>query len=197
MIKSQTIYTPYASDRFIVPLNNNGFYYDLFKQDNPYPVDIIDKTKKIKLVKENHHLPKGEILFLHKHTDIFSFSKENTETVMFLSLSLKKEDPFVWEYNLQNLLPTKIETRNSQLSSRLEQMLTLVGELNNEVSIPYLFKLLEYPDFNVRWESAKAIMNINFDDGVKALNILKDDKHPEIIKAVNKAFSQLIKLKLI
>jgi hypothetical protein len=196
-LKMMTHCSPHSSDRFIVPLNKDGFIGDYFKQENPYPTDIIDKTKKLTIVKENFKYKQNELIFLEKDKDILSYSPKNKNKVTFLAFYSKFEGQYVWEYNIETLLPEKIVAGNFQSTSRMEQACTLLGEIGSEKSLPYLQNLLHHPEFNVRWESAKSIMMINFEDGVKALELLKNDKHPEIIKAVNKSIEQLTNLKLV
>jgi hypothetical protein len=189
--------SPHSSDRFIIPLDKNGFIGDLFKQDNPYPTDILDKTKKLSTVKENYHFKQNELIFLEKDCDILSYSPLNESDITFLAFYSKIEGQYVWEYNLKTLLPERIVAGNFQSTSRLEQACTLLGEIGNIKSLPYLQNLLHHPEFNVRWESAKSIMMIDLEKGINALEFLKNDEHPEIIKSVDKSFKQLTNLKLI
>jgi hypothetical protein len=189
--------SPHASDRFIIPLNENGFIGDLYAQESPYPIDIIEKSKKLTIIKQDYNFKKNELIYLKKDVDILSYSSKNKKNILFLAFYSKDEGQYVWEYNLQTLLPEKIVARNFQSTSRLEQACALLGEVENPKSLPYLFNLLKHLEFNVRWQSAKSIMMIDFEKGLEALEELKNDKHPEIINAINKSLQQLTNLNLI
>jgi len=182
--------SPHAGDRILVSLNTEGIIYNLYNQNNPYPIDIIDRNKKLTLIGENLNLDFGEAILLRKDQDVFEYSKRNHQ-VNVLALYSKDEGPFVWEYDLKSLHPLRIVAGNYQTSSRVEHTCTLLGEIGNVKSIEKLFQLLEHSDFNVRWEAAKSIMWIDSDKGIEALNFLKNDSHPEIFKAVEKAFKQI------
>ncbi len=185
----------YPYDKVIVPLTEN-IQYSHYKQPYPFPVNILDKTKKIIPFAIDKTLSKNTSYVIKKHEDIFSYKGGKSDEAMLLSFSCRKSHSYGWEYDANTLHPVRLVTNVLQ-SARLEHTCKLLGELGNKSSLPNLFEFLENPYHNVRWEAARAIMNIDFDKGLEALLILKEDTHPDIKQSVDNALKQISALNLI
>jgi hypothetical protein len=185
----------YPYDKVIVPLTEN-IQYSHYKQLNPFPLDFLDKTKKITPFAIDQSLQKNTPYVIKKHEDIFSYQGGISEETILLSFSCRKSHSYGWEYDINTLFPVRLVTNVLQ-SARLEHTCKLLGELGNKSSIPNLFVFLKNPFHNVRWEAARAIMNIDFDKGLEALLILKKDTHPDIKQSVENALKQISALNLI
>lgn len=179
----------YAADRLMMSLSNDSIEYSHFKQHQPYPLDILDKSRKLEPYKDRSFFMPGEILKLKAHEDVIIFHEGNN-CMISLVLSSKNETSFLWEYETSSLTPKQIIT-GGPMTSRLEHTCRLLGELGHYDSIAYLEKYLNYDDYNVRWEAAKAIMLIDFDKGIKALEYLKQDQHPQIQLSVHNALQKV------
>jgi hypothetical protein len=180
----------FAADRLMLSLTDGDVTYDLYKQNDPYPLDILDKSKKMDLVHSDAVFKNGEILSLKAHEDIIVFKESGEKSMILLVVTSKDESAFLWEYDTLTLTPKQIITGDT-ISSRLEHTLRLLGELGHLSSVTYLQKFLDYEDYNVRWEAARAIMLIDFNKGMEALEYLKNDPHPQIQKSVDGALVQV------
>lgn len=181
----------YSSDIILTSLSQKNINFDLFEQSSPYPLDILDISKKIKF-KKNISLKFSESIFLGKQRDIAKFSpNKGNDSFFFLMLISKEEAPFVWEYTNDGI-PQRLISGNKQ-SSRLEHTCDLLGKIGCLDSIPVLEKFIEHDNFNVRWEAVKSIMSISTDRGVTVLKNLVNDKHPHIRKAAKNSLERILK----
>ncbi len=179
--------TGFFHDKIILSLSEKGFNYSLYKQENEIDVNILDKSKKLKVISKNALLKYGESIFVKKHIDVFSYEgEESEERVIALILTTKPNSSFDWEYDIETLAPYKIV--GDQDDCRIEQTCRMLGQLGDNSSIDVLKKLLSHSKHNVRWEAMRNLMNLNFDEGVKMLKTLENDPHPEIKKAVIDTF---------
>jgi hypothetical protein len=188
----KSLYSAYAADRLMMSLSGNDIVYTQYKQYDPLPLDILDKSRKLVLLKQDALFVPGEIFELKAHEDIMVFHEDN-KAMISLVLSSKTESSFLWEYEIATLTPQQIIT-GSPMTSRLEHTCRLLGELGHYESIPFLKEYLDYKDYNVRWEAAKAIMLIDFDKGIAALEYLKNDQHPQIQLSVRNALLKVSNL---
>jgi hypothetical protein len=182
----------YAADRLMMSLSTDALVYTHYKQYTPYPLDILDKSRKLQLYQENAFFAPGDIFQLKAHEDILVFHEGN-KALISLVLTSKVETSFLWEYETASLTPKQIIT-GGPMTSRLEHTCRLLGELGHYESIPVLKKYLDYEDYNVRWEAAKNIMLIDFDSGIAALEYLKQDPHPQIQLSVHNALLKVSNL---
>ncbi|WP_114936598.1 HEAT repeat domain-containing protein [Mucilaginibacter endophyticus] len=180
----------FAADRLMLSLTDGDIRYDMFRQPDPYPLDILDKSRKMELVTKDAVFANGEILSLKAHEDIIVFKESGDKSMILLVVTSKDESAFLWEYDTLTQTPKQIITGDT-ISSRLEHTLRLLGELGDPASLPHLWNFLDYEDYNVRWEAARAIMLIDFNKGVEALEYLKKDPHPQIQKSVAGALVQV------
>lgn len=179
--------TGFFYDKIIVSLSENGFYYSLYKQENKIDFNILDKSKKLKVILRNAVLNYGESIFVEKHKDIFSYEGDESEgNVIALILTTKPASSFDWEYEIETLYPYKIV--GDQDDCRIEQTCKMLGELGDNSSVDVLKKLLSHPKHNIRWEAMRNLMNLNFEEGLSMLKTLENDPHPEIKKAVRDTF---------
>lgn len=188
--KTQTKYiNSYSFDKIIVPITGDIFYSS-YKQKNPYPEHILDKSKKLIPEVTQKVLTKNTPLMIKKYASVFSYQGAKNDDVMILSFSCKDTASYGWEYDATTLLPLRLVS-NLKQSARLEHTCKLLGELGNATSLPNLFHLLNNPYHNVRWEAARAIISIDFNKGIEALHLLKQDSHPEILESVHHALHQI------
>ena len=181
----------HSGDRLIMGLAKQGVEYDLYEQLKPYPIDVLDESRPLLIKEKKAILSYGEILCLRKDYDVLSYSSVGTDKVFILVLYEKPEGQYIWEYDQSTLLPVRIVAGNYQSTSRIEQICSILGEMGNEKGLPVLFSLIAHDDYNIRWESARAIMFIDFLKGVKALNLLKDDDNPIIRETVRNSLRQV------
>ncbi len=184
----------YPYDKIIVPLTEDIFYSH-YKQPSPFPLEALDKTKKLQPYAIQGKLNKNTPYCIKKYEDVFSYHGGSSNESILLSFSCRKTQSYGWEYDANTLLPLRLVTNVLQ-SARLEHTCKLLGELGNKSSLPNLFHFLKNPYHNVRWEAARAIMNIDFNKGVEAILLLENDDHPDIRKSVKNALNKISALNL-
>lgn len=184
----------YSFDKIIVPITG-AILYNSYKQMNPYPENILDKSKRLIPVATKKVLTKNTPFMIKKYESIFSYQGALNDDVMILSFSCKNTSSYGWEYDAKTLHPLRLVS-NSKQSARLEHTCKLLGALGNISSLPNLFHLLNNSHHNVRWAAASAIMNINFNKGIEALHLLEHDTHPEIVESVKNGLHQISKLNI-
>lgn len=82
-------------------------------------------------------------------------------------------------------------TAASQHLSRLQHACEYIANFGDVKLIPVLQKLLRHPAHFIRWKAIEALLNIDLDIGLRALDALRDDPHPHIMAAANTAWTQL------
>ncbi|WP_380283487.1 HEAT repeat domain-containing protein [Hymenobacter rubripertinctus] len=189
-LKKIILLTSSSSDKIIISFCKFGLLYNLYNQQNPYPIDVLDKNKKLSLIKGNHKLNFMEAITIKKYEEIFShIGSTDNDDIIIVSVTIKEPISFSWEYDAHTLRPIRLV--GGGIASRIEHTCKLLGELDAETSVPILETLLHHPMHNVRWEAARSIMMIDFEKGIESLHMLKDDKHIEIRESAHIALTQL------
>lgn len=189
-LKKRTLLTSSSRDKIIISFCKSGLLYNLYNQQSPYPIDVLDSNKKLSLIKGNQKLVFLEAITIKKHEEIFSsIGSTDNDDVVIISVNIKEPISFSWEYDAHTLRPIRLVGGGT--ASRIEHTCKLLGELDAETSVPILEMLLHHPMHNVRWEAARSIVMIDFEKGVESLNMLKEDKHIEIRESAHIALTQL------
>ncbi len=159
-----------------------------FYQPAPFPDDILDVTKKLISLGEKK-IVKNEINANRAGYDVYRMLSVS-EPIAVLFFSTKSLLSLRWEYDLENHLPCRAVSANSN-SSRLDYTAKMLGEVCSSTSMTPLKKLMEHPDHFVRWSAVKSAFKIDFDEGVKLLESCRFDSHPHIREAAKNTLSRI------
>jgi hypothetical protein len=186
----KTLLTIFSSDKVVMSLSKSGLVYNLYEQKMPEPVDEFNKDKKLNVLVVEGTLKFLDTLLIEKNRIAFSnVGTVNGDDLIAIVATVKSEASFEWEYDANTLYPTRIV--GDPTSCRIQHTCNMAGEMDLASSLPVLGKLLIHPMHNVRWEAARSIMMIDFEEGCKALQALEHDKHIEVRNAVQNAFVQI------
>jgi hypothetical protein len=173
------LYSNYPSDQIICPLSKEGFRYHLFERSTDDPMNRLNKEKKLEVMVEDGTLEYGRALCIDSESNVLAFCPNHEQPVIALILSGTQLRDYTWEYDGETLLPVRIVTGNNN-HTRVEFTCNMLGEIGDEASIPVLFGLLDSEAHNVRWQAARSLCKLNLEEGVRALEMLKNDPHQEI-----------------
>jgi hypothetical protein len=188
-IESKLLYS-YNTDIFLCPIEiKDNVKYDIFKQNKNCTVDILDESCKLEL-QETGDLINNKTIFIKNFYNVFSVDK--SFHIYFLCLTKKESCDYIWEYDKNSLKPTKLISTNV-VYNRLVTTLKILSEIGNLNSIDFINHNLDHKNHTLRWEAVKALINIDFEKGIKQLNIMKEDKHPEIRVAALYSLNMLSK----
>lgn len=174
---SVPLYT-YTSDVFLCPLVSiPDSKYVIYEQKQILSPDVLD-TEAILRLKTKKCFTKNDAIYLKKFKDILSYDR--TKPSLFLMISSKKSAlKYSWEYNSTTLKPTRIVLRNLNIA-RLGATAKILANIGNMNSKPLLMKLSQHESHMVRWEAARAMINIDFDEGSLMLHKMIFDPHEEL-----------------
>jgi hypothetical protein len=182
----KTVMSPSPYDICDVLLSEKPWAYKLLRCDNPYPLDVLKDD--ILIDKGEKSMIPFESIFLEKNKDIFvPISKDGTYFV--LSLVSRDYSSFMTEYDRETKKAMRL-VAGTHTVSRLQFACQLLGEFGSETSIKYIEPYLSDSNYIIRWEAVKALMLISYDVGLKALEKVKNDSHPEIRELSNKYLMQ-------
>jgi len=164
------------------------FYTDLFKQPDPFPVEVLDRTKAIYFNKRQEVKPSG-IMKVIAGEDTISMLQPKTPIVLLL-LASRNLYKIRWEYDRKTLCPIR-SISLSPNASRLEYTARMLSEIGDDSSIDPLKALLKHEAHFVRWEAIRSVMRLDFNEGVMLLKKALDDDHPHVRNAARKSLCAL------
>jgi hypothetical protein len=181
-------------DYLILCLTEGGIPYSIYQQNNEINPAILDKSKGLNLISNDETLEYGQCLYLKQYRDLFKYNKiSENKKVIILTLIAKQPTTFIWNYNISTLLPEKMVATIQD--SRIENICILLSNFQDSGSVSSMKHMLDHPKHNIRWTALKTLMNLDFEEGCKAIENLINDPHPEIRMAA-KTTQELIKLQL-
>ncbi|MFB6454263.1 HEAT repeat domain-containing protein [Chitinophaga sp. Hz27] len=189
-LKVSRFYGNYASDQIICALSEQGISYDLFEQPIIKDYEVLDTSLELNPLTLGGTLLQGDALYLSSRRHVFSFKSGISNPVIALILGDMHLAKYTWEYEAATLKPVRVLSGTND-HTRIEFTCTILSEIGNETSLPILFKLLDYPAHNVRWQAARTICNIDIDQGIKALEFLCQDKNDEIRQLATKSLDSI------
>lgn len=189
-------YANYPSDQIICALNDDGFHYNLFRRPADDPFDTLRKESRLQVQHEHELLKFGQSLCIKSEEQVFSFCSGKAAPVKALILSATNLKNYTWEYDRETLFPARIVSGNNN-HTRIEFTCNILGEIGNEQSLKVLFNLLTNSAHNVRWQAARSICKLDLEQGVKALEILKQDNHEEVRKLAIRSLEKINSLNLL
>lgn len=185
--KAISLYT-YTNNVFFCPLDVHDLRYTIYEQNKPIAPDVLDEDAKLQIKTENVFV-KNETIYLRKFKDVLHF--DETEPVLFFMISSKKTSlKYSWEYNSISLKPVRIVLRDVNFA-RLGTTAKILGNIGDMNSKGLLLKLSKHKSHMVRWEAARALINIDFDEGVSMLKKMTKDEHLEVSIAARQSIQML------
>lgn len=179
----------HVQDIVFCPIIDVNSKYKIFQQR---------KTNDPTLLKESFYLEShidekqapGKAIYIEKFKDILHIDKYKPLVSLVLKL---KANPlaYSWEYDATTLKPNRIVLADTNIA-RLETSLKILGQIGNDSSVDVLNRFVTSAIHTVRWENARSMINLDYDNG---LAILKDmalnETHEEVKRAALQSLSIL------
>jgi len=177
-----------VQDVIFCPIIDVDDNYKIYKQNKTNDPTTLNHSYTIEPLIEKKMTP-GEAIYLEKFKDILKLNKHKP-FVTFL-LKLKKEmTPYSWEYDSTTLQPTRIALAETTIG-RLDTSLKILGQIGNAASAEVLNKFSKSSVHTVRWEAARAMINIDYHQG---LNIIEDMAVNEVHDEVKNTAKQSLEI---
>lgn len=146
-------------------------------QSDPYPVAVLDPRKTL-ISKGEISLASGQTATFFAPSDVFQIVPQD-ETVLLLSLQMRRVERFLWKYDSATLAPAKLVT-TGQEDQRLITALWLVQICGDRSVVPNLWSAFRHPAHNVRWATVQAMIRIDPHEARSMLLEATTDVHPDI-----------------
>ena len=162
--------------------------FEVFEQPCPDPNDVFDRSRHLQPL-GTEILQPGAARRFRAAADIARILPNGIPAVMLI-LSSATIAPIRWEYDLATLSPVKA-IAGYPTSSRLEYTAKLLAEVGDKTSIQPLKSLMQHEDHFVRWAAVRAIVSLDYAEGVASLHDALQDPHPHVRNAARKVISLL------
>jgi len=164
-----------------------GPSYEWYEQQAPLPNEIFDRARVLTGPVIRTFAP-GEVYRLRAGIDICRLLPSQ-KTVILLLLGSRNVLPLRWEYD-ETLHPLRVMAATST-ASRFEYTARMLAELGDRESLQPLRELTAHVDHFVRWAAVRAVVRIDFDEGLRALYRAEEDRHPHVRAAAAAALRKL------
>jgi hypothetical protein len=157
-------------------------------QASPHPNDILDRTKRLE---EKGHctVNPGEVVSFRALEHVFQILPSKTASIAVILIS-KPSARFCWKYDSETLLPTKMVAVDAD-ASRLEHAVWALAELAEKEATPHLITLYEHQDHFIRWAAIRAVIQLDYEQGVRLLYRALKDPHPHVRNAARSSTEML------
>ncbi|NEQ79293.1 MAG: HEAT repeat domain-containing protein [Moorea sp. SIO2I5] len=163
------------------------FAYRSYTQPDQFATHVLDRTKKL-VSNGVQTVEPGHIARFFAARDVYIMLPMQ-KPVILLILASATVASLYWEYDRETLRPIRAISA-SHNASRLQYTAYMLSEIGNQNSVAPLQDLMEHEDHFVRWAAVRAIMKIDFYDGLKMLDIVRHDPHPHVRNAASKALAK-------
>ncbi len=158
-------------------------------QEDPYPVEILDKNKTLTRQKNKTVSATSPGCFLAYEDVIRVIPPKFPCTVFYFTT--KNLGNIRWEYDATLLHPRRA-IATSMNSSRLQWAAESLVELASENSAPSLEKLYTHPDHFVRWSALSNLIQLDYEKGIALLRqAAVSDHHPHVKDAASRSIEML------
>lgn len=131
----------------------------------------------------------NEILALQPGVDVVEFRPQSEGTTLLLDFWSENKIEYAWEYDIETKAPVRWVPAD-QTWSRVDYAVKIIETLNDRDSLPTLHALLDHPAHFVRWSAVKAIVSLDFDSGLAALQKAVRDNHAHVRDAAIRTIAQ-------
>lgn len=179
----------YISDMYFCPLIDvNDYKIDIYEQTFTMDSTLLNEDYSL-ILKESKKLKKHDVLFLRKFKDILKLDKQKP-FLCFCYLSKKDVLDYSWEYNAQTLRPSRIASVNVN-TERLNVISDMLSMIGNDQSVSALILLCNHSSHSVRWNAVNALINLDYDRGLKMVENMTMDSHVEVREAAKESLEFL------
>jgi hypothetical protein len=161
---------------------------ECFRQPSPYPHDVIDRSRRL-VEQETVELGPGECRSLRAFEDVVAVRPPRGPSLL-ITVSTSPVGRIAWEYDRATLCPVRMISADLE-TSRQEQTISVVAELDDGEAIPDLLRLLAHPSHHIRWAAVSSIARIDSEAGIDALHRLEGDPHPHVRESARRALEKL------
>ena len=179
-----------ASLHQMIGVHGSGsFEIERYKQDNPYPIEILDKNKYL-TQRELIEVNSSEIRCFKAHEDVIRIIEPSEVCIVFYFMT-RDLGSIRWAYDLDTLKPSRA-IATSMNSSRLQWAADTLVELECINAVPALEHLYGHPDHFVRWSAISNLIQLDSQKGTLLLEKASlNDVHPHVRNAARKSLEML------
>jgi len=169
---------------------NGSFQIEHYRQCNPYPIEILDKTRHL-TPKEIIEINSSEIRCFKAHEDIIKIIEPSEISTVFFFMT-NDLGSIRWEYDPETRKPTRA-IATSMNSSRLQWAAECLSELECVDSVSAFEKLYKHPDHFVRWSAISNLIQLDLQKGISLLKKASvNDGHPHVRDAAQRSLKMLL-----
>jgi hypothetical protein len=182
----------HTCDMILAPLNPSGITLSRYHQPQPYPNDILDKSRHLTF-KGDATLAFGQSSFFAACEDIFLIRSAPQEADPPLLAILITPDKFQirWEYDSTTLAPVRAIAADIS-ASRIEFVISLMSTMNDLSALPVLEELSSFhPAHFVRWAAVQAMFRLDRNTGMQALHRALNDPHEHVRTAASRSVAKI------
>lgn len=180
-----------VSDAAYIVLGRNKFSYTLHKMPKEWDREVFHPDI-LPEFHEHRTLAPGQILRLNAGFDIVDW--HITEPVILLRFIAAPFEKVQWTYQKDPVRPWFVASVDPGVTQLSALSAYFAASTYSPAAEP-IRSLLDHPNHQVRWESAKALWKINPDAGIDALHKLLSDRHPHVRSAAQKTRARLDNVK--
>ncbi len=176
-----------SQDMIVALLSDCSVHFEIFRSTDEAG-GVFQHDSKVA-----HHrttvLRRGEAMFLDGMRDhVLAWSDK---PYVFLAVIRKKTARYLAERHDSITGRALYATAANQHLSRLQHVCDYIAHYGYAELVPVLQALSKHPAHFIRWKAAEALLNIDFDAGLRTIFQLCSDSHQHIADAAQLALKQL------
>jgi len=171
----------------IIDVDDNYKIYRQNKADDPA---ILNASFTLEPSVDKKMEP-GKAIYLETFKDVLRLNKHKPFVTFMIKIK-KNLTPYSWEYDSTTLQPTRIALAETNIG-RLSTSVKILGQIGNDASVAVLNKFVKSNIHTVRWEAARAMINIDYQQGLSIIEDMAVNEAHEEVKTTAKRSLEILK----
>jgi len=169
------------NDAMIGVLGTGRVTANVYRATSRRDGQLFDRGHRVEFVQQRE-LAAGDHLVLRAADDLVDFVAVTGEVVM-IEFALRDAMRIVWNY-YPDTLQAAFASSASVEATRMEFAIELFQRFKERKAVPTLLRIArEHTHHWVRWKAVKAMLHIDLDSGLAALDVALRDPHDHVRKA--------------
>lgn len=171
----------------VSPSPGQKIEYDVYELPSTYNNLVFDRGMRLG-ERQSFVARGGDIVQLDAKRMVFDPQvKEPTAAIRLYTSTL---DPLQWAFDRSTLQPIQAIS-SAEVNTELVVVAQVLAMLKDKRSLDLLHRLAkEHHHHHVRWESVKAIAQIDFEAGLQAVKNALSDLHPHVVSAAQRTLQR-------
>lgn len=176
-----------ASPSVLFVIGKRPVTFNVFRLPEQANLDVFDPSVTIELCGQRKFSPWVRI-DIDAPRETLEVSAESEDGIALIELAMKPTASQRWEFDRLTGIPigAVLLSRESVI---LRAMLEEVRRFKYMPAIGSVVDLIDHPDFNIRWESAKCAFCLDQEVGIGLIRRLVSDVNPHVSSLANKVVS--------